>query len=218
MLHRRCSSSACQSACLGAPMLIIVTYVAAPRESSVSRDFGNMAGTWPEHGRNMAGTWLEHGWNMAGTWRRRRRDVIRYTNGKELPPRRDGAPESERRRSAMSRRRVWNALSSVFATIRAGGERVESADQRIGSCACNPRLFSSVHRTRGRRLRSLGRTLSTPSLPARRSRIKSPRKPWEKRSAKSSAETQALCGRTWGQRKEAQGEQSICRPWRWTTS
>ena len=174
-----------------------------------TREF-RFARLW-EHGRNMA-------WNMAGTWRRRRRDVIRYTNGKELPPRRDGAPESERRRSAMSRRRVWNALSSVFATIRAGGERVESADQRIGSCACNPRLFSSVHRTRGRRLRSLGRTLSTPSLPARRSRIRVRGSPGKSARRRAQPRRRRCAKRTWGQRKEAQGEQSICRPWRWTTS
>jgi hypothetical protein len=148
---------------------------------------------WPEPGRNLAGTWPEPGWNLAGTRRRRGRDVIRYTNGKELPSRRDGAPESERRRSAMSRRRAWNALSSVFATIRAGSRARRAGESTKWIMRLQPAII----------LQRTPYTRATPTVPwpyalntfppSEALADTSLRKPWEKRSAKSSAETQALC-------------------------
>ena len=203
MLHRRCSSSACQSACLGAPMLIIVTYVAAPRESSVSRDFGNMAGTWPEHGRNMA----EETARCDTIHKRQGTAATARWGARERTPSFGNEPATGLERSL---------ISICYNQSRGRARRVGGSTNWI------MRLQPAII------LQRTPYTRATPTVPwpyalntfppSEALADKSPRKPWEKRSAKSSAETQALCGRTWGQWKEAQGEQSICRPWRWTTS
>src|SRR5215813_12156507 len=104
------------------------------------------------------------------------------------PSRRDGAPERDRCRSAMYRRQVVDALASVFDRIRLGYERVGSSNEHESHVRLQPAIIlQRTPYTRARPTAPLPYALRQ-SPPSEAQADTPPRKPWEKRSAKRSAE------------------------------